>query len=307
MKTLTTSIDIRAPRAKIWKTITGPDTFGDWCAAFNPGCFFEGDWSEGSEIRFLGIDSTTGKTGGMVSKIVENKPGEVIAIRHVGVVENGVEVTEGPIAEQWIGAREEYRLSGGPEIFTLEVTTDVADEWFEYFEKSWRLALGRLRELAEQAEYHPETDLVLELTLPISREQLWRGWTDENLLTEWFCPAHWKTVEAKIEPWIGGAFTTVMQGPGADGQMMTMNNVGSVLEAIPNEKLTFTDSFDAGFRPRAEPFLTATVQFWDRAEGTFYRVVARHTSGEKRDEHAAMGFTEGWTAAVNQLVAYYQR
>jgi len=307
MKTLTPSIDIRAPRARIWKALTSSETFGDWCSAFNPGCFYEGDWSEGSVMKFLGIDSTTGQAGGMLSGIVQHIPGEYIAARHVGVVENGVDITEGPVAELWAGAREEYRLTGGPDIFTLQVTADVADDWYEYFEKSWHAALGRLRELAEQAEFHPETDLVLELTLPISREQLWRGWTDEQLMTEWFCPVPWKTMEAKIEPWLGGAFTTVMQGPMPDGKVVTMTHPGSILEAIPNEKLTFTDSFESGFRPRAESFMTATVQFWDRPEGTFYRALARHVSSEKRDEHAAMGFTEGWTAAVNQLVAYYQR
>jgi uncharacterized protein YndB with AHSA1/START domain len=44
------------------------------------------------------------------------------------------------------------------------------------------------------------TDLVLELTVSISAEQLWQGWTDAPTLKKWFTPAPWITTEAEIDP-----------------------------------------------------------------------------------------------------------
>jgi uncharacterized protein YndB with AHSA1/START domain len=41
---------------------------------------------------------------------------------------------------------------------------------------------------------------VLELTVSISAEQLWQGWTDATTLKMWFTPAPWITTEAEIDP-----------------------------------------------------------------------------------------------------------
>lgn len=74
------------------------------------------------------------------------------------------------------------------------------------------------------------TDLVLELTVSISAEQLWQGWTDATMLKKWFTPAPWITTEAEIDPRPGGIFRTVMNGP--DGERN--EGTGCVLEAIKN-------------------------------------------------------------------------
>ena len=47
------SIAINAPKEKVWHTMLDDKTYRERTAEFNPGSYYEGDWKQGSEIRFL--------------------------------------------------------------------------------------------------------------------------------------------------------------------------------------------------------------------------------------------------------------
>ena len=86
-----------------------------------------------------------------------------------------------------------------------------------------------------------------------------------------------------------------------------MENKGIYLEVIPNEKLVFTDTYTSGWKPAAEPFMTAILTFEDIGNGrTRYTAVARHRSAESAAQHKAMGFFDGWGTVASQLEAYAQ-
>src|SRR5690606_4647550 len=104
MKKLQFSIFINASKEKVWDTMLGEDTYRQWTKAFNPTSRFEGDWSEGSKILFIGTDENGENEGGMVSRIAENRPYEYISIEHLGFVQGGVEDTESEHIKEWIGA-----------------------------------------------------------------------------------------------------------------------------------------------------------------------------------------------------------
>lgn len=147
-RTINRSIEIRAPREKIWATLTGEETFREWCAAFMPGSHFVGDWSEGSRMRFQAADEQ-GRVGGMVTEIIEHRPGEVIRSRSVGVLKDGEETFEGEEYDTWVSGDEVYVLEGGPEVFTLSVTNEVPASYLEYFDNAWVQALANIKRLAE--------------------------------------------------------------------------------------------------------------------------------------------------------------
>lgn len=150
MQKLHFSIIINSPVEKVWNTMLDAETYKMWTMAFNPGSYYVGDWSEGSKILFLGPDPETGKEGGMVSRIKENRKHEYVSIEHVGVVQDGVEDTESEIAKKWTPAHENYTFTKKDEGTELSIDVDVADEYKEIFEGMWSKALEVLKELAEK-------------------------------------------------------------------------------------------------------------------------------------------------------------
>lgn len=100
--------------------------------------------------------------------------------------------------------------------------------------------------------YHqpdPKLDLLLERIVDVPRELIWKVWTTPEHLKPWFCPSPWKTIDCEIDLRPGGIFRTTMQSP--EGQ--DFPNVGCYLEVIPNEKLSWTDALQPGFRPSPDP------------------------------------------------------
>ncbi len=148
-------------------------------------------------------------------------------------------------------------------------------------------------------------DLVLERLVPTAAHDLWRGWTDSDLVVKWFTPKPWVTLEAEIDPVPGGIFRTVMCGP--DGE--SNSGVGCVLEAVPDRRFVWTSALGPGFRPveaSTEGFLfTAILEFIPTDAGSRYRATARHSTAADALAHAEMGFTAGWGAALDQLVALF--
>lgn len=142
-------------------------------------------------------------------------------------------------------------------------------------------------------------DLVLTRILDAPRASLYRCWTEPELLKQWFAPKPWTTpiVETDVRP--GGASKFVMRSP--EGQ--DMPNEGVYLEIVPNERLTFTDAFTAGWTP-AGPFFVGVIEFEDAPGGkTKYTATARHWTEEAKSQHEAMGFHEGWGQCATQLEA----
>ncbi len=144
------SIFINAPKEKVWDTMLTDGTYRLWTAAFHPGSYFKGDWSEGSKILFIGPDEESGGEGGMVSRVAENRLHEFISIEHLGIYKNGVEDTSSEEAKKWSPAFENYTFidrDGGTE---LQINQDIESDYKEMFEEMWTKALQILKELSEK-------------------------------------------------------------------------------------------------------------------------------------------------------------
>lgn len=146
----------------MWDIMLGDETYREWTKAFNPGSYYVGDWSKGSKMLFLGPDPESGKEGGMVSRIAENKKYEFISIEHLGLVKDGIEDTTGPEARKWAPAFENYTFKekiGTEEaevadlnsvVTELSVDMDITDEYKDMFSSMWNDALIRLKEMCEK-------------------------------------------------------------------------------------------------------------------------------------------------------------
>jgi uncharacterized protein YndB with AHSA1/START domain len=159
----------------------------------------------------------------------------------------------------------------------------------------------------------PKLDLFFERIVDVPKELIWKAWTKPEHLMPWFCPLPWKTIACEIDLRPGGRFHTVMQSP--EGAQFP--NDGCYLEVIENEKLTWTNALLPGFRPavlnttcgdeQAQFFFTATIALAAHGSGTRYTAIVRHADEAGCNQHAAMGFEQGWGAALDQLIAYTKK
>ncbi len=163
-------------------------------------------------------------------------------------------------------------------------------------------------------KFNPELDLMFERIVDVPRELVWAAWTTPELLKKWFCPLPWKTVDCEIALRPGGIFRTMMQSP--EGQ--DFPGLGCYLEVIPNEKLTWTNALESGFRPAkqtaesleptsVEFVFTAVISLESHKKGTKYTALVIHATEAARIQHEKMGFEEGWGTALNQMVAMIKK
>ncbi len=130
----------------MWRTMLEDATYRIWTATFMPGSYFEGDWREGSTMRFLAKHEDSDKVSGMKAHVRANKTHEFISLEHFAEIHEDV---EHPWAETGF---ENYTFRESADGTTVIVDMlNVPDEYAGMFEESWPAALIQLKELAEQA------------------------------------------------------------------------------------------------------------------------------------------------------------
>jgi uncharacterized protein YndB with AHSA1/START domain len=146
-------------------------------------------------------------------------------------------------------------------------------------------------------------ELRFERLLDAPRANVWRCWTEPKLLEQWFAPQSWTTEVKAMELRPGGASHILMRGP--DGKVS--DGVGVFLEAVPEQRLVFTNAYTSGWIPATQPavvpFMTTIVEMADEGGKTRYVVRAVHWTEEARKRHEEMGFHEGWEQTSGQLEA----
>lgn len=152
MKRLQFKVSISAPINIIFDSMLGlshKSTYEQWTALFNPTSTYEGNWTKGSKMLFLGIDDK-GNKGGMVSEIIEHTPNKFISIRHYGLVKSDVEIIEGPEVEKWANGFENYTFAEDQENTVVTVDLDMTEEFLDYMNETYPKALSKLKEICEK-------------------------------------------------------------------------------------------------------------------------------------------------------------
>jgi hypothetical protein len=140
--------NIHADVQKVYHTMLDQDTYRQWTSVFNPTSSFEGSWTKGDKICFVGI-SKEGKKEGMVGVIKEHIPQKFVSIEYVAMLDGDQEVNDGPQAKDWIGNHENYTFTGNNGQSTVTVEVDVNDQMIDYFQTTYPKALEKLKELCE--------------------------------------------------------------------------------------------------------------------------------------------------------------
>jgi hypothetical protein len=152
MEKLQFNVSIQAPASKVYDIMLGisnKSTYEAWTALFNPTSSYEGSWTKGSKMLFIGTDEQ-GNKGGMVSEIADNIPNRFVSIRHYGLVQANVEITEGPEVEKWANGFENYIFEENDGITKLTIDLDTTADFVAYMNESYPKALDKLKEICEK-------------------------------------------------------------------------------------------------------------------------------------------------------------
>lgn len=152
MKRLQFKVSIHAPVHKVYEMMLGikrKSTYEQWTALFNPTSTYEGSWSKGNKMLFVGVDEK-GEKGGMVSRIVENIPNQFVSIQHYGLLKGDAEITEGPDVEKWANGFENYTFEENNGTTNVTVDLDTTEDFADYMNETYPKALNKLKEICEE-------------------------------------------------------------------------------------------------------------------------------------------------------------
>jgi len=142
--TIKKSIDINTPKEIVWDVLLNDKFTRNWYAEFSEGTYAETDWREGSKAVF-----TDNSNCGLISKVIVNKPFEIISMEYLGMVVNGVEDYDSEVAQSVKGGFETYRLSEKNDVTRLSIECDMSEDMFESMSHAWEKALQKIKNLSE--------------------------------------------------------------------------------------------------------------------------------------------------------------
>jgi uncharacterized protein YndB with AHSA1/START domain len=130
-------------------------------------------------------------------------------------------------------------------------------------------------------------------------EEVWRAWTERELLEQWWAPKPWKTVTVSMDFSVGGTWLYYMQGPDgsrhysrADYKSVRPNKSYQALGAFCDDKGNINHEF---------PRMNWMVQFNGTEAGTRVDVEITLESVDALEKVIEMGFKEGFTMAHSNL------
>lgn len=138
------SIEINAPKEKVWDVLLQDKFTRVWYAEFSEGSHAETDWKVGSKVVF-----TDSSESGLVGKVMVNKPHEIISVEYQGLVMAGKEDYESDDAKAVKGGRETYQLSEKDGVTRVSIEADMSAEYFESMSVAWDKALLKIKTLSE--------------------------------------------------------------------------------------------------------------------------------------------------------------
>ena len=116
-----------------------------WTAPFSEGSRVETDWQEGSRVFFVNENGE-----GMIAVIDKKQRPELMSFKHLGMRDkDGREDYDSEKVKKWAGAEETYYYILECDSTRIRVEMDIDDEYLDFFNRTWPLALKKIRELSE--------------------------------------------------------------------------------------------------------------------------------------------------------------
>ena len=130
-------------------------------------------------------------------------------------------------------------------------------------------------------------------------EQVWKAWTEKELLDQWWAPKPWKANTQSMDFRIGGVWLYYMQGPDGSRHYCRVD----YKSIKPNEVFTGEDAFcdENGNITNELPRMHWEVEFTRIGSTTKVEVEISFPSEADLEKIVEMGFKEGFAAAHKNL------
>lgn len=140
MKNLEFKIEINASPKKVWEVLFSQDSYKKWASAMNEGTYFEGNWEEGSVMKFLDP-----KNNGMYNLVLKNNPNQILQMKHIGWI------LDGELSPQnWEDSTVEYLLTPFENGTILTGKVKSLDEFVDFFNSKYPKNFQNIKNLAEE-------------------------------------------------------------------------------------------------------------------------------------------------------------
>ena len=132
-----------------------------------------------------------------------------------------------------------------------------------------------------------------------SPEQIWKAWTESNLLDMWWAPRPWKAKTKTMNFKEGGHWLYCMEGPQGEQQWCRLD----YQTIVPNKRFTAVDAFcdEAGNKTENFPNMQWKNEFIKTETGTKVAIEITFQSEADLEKIIEMGFKEGFTMAMENL------
>lgn len=124
------------------------------------------------------------------------------------------------------------------------------------------------------------------------RENVFRAWTDPEVLKRWWCPNGWLPAEIEVDLRVGGTYRIGMRKAESGRPVYVY---GSFLEVQMPERLVYTWRWENAFEQM--PPTRVTVQFVESAETTEVVLIHEHLP----EIAVCLRHRSGWMAAWERL------
>ncbi len=144
MKEMKFTIEINAPKEKVWNTLWQDGTLREWAGIVDPGTYMIGELKEGSTVQFNSAEGY-----GVTSYVAKLELNEYVLFKHKADTKDGGEKNR---EDQWTGGNESYTLIEKNGTTTLTLMFDVPEELEQFMNERYPKALSRLKELSERRD-----------------------------------------------------------------------------------------------------------------------------------------------------------
>lgn len=129
--------------------------------------------------------------------------------------------------------------------------------------------------------------------------QVWRAWTEAELLDQWWAPRPWQAVTKSQDFSEGGRWHYYMEGPEGEKHHCW----AEYSQIVPQQRFNMVDGFESeqGQPDQSLPEMRWQLRFIDGGETTRVEVELSFDSKEDMDKIIQMGFKEGFGAAHGNL------